>query len=90
MRTPMPLTPYHARLFANELTKRAPSDSIEKLTAALADAQVDLNPHQIEAAYLLPSSSKQLAALRDCCCVSLFNGSIQLSGDFGLKHLNLS
>lgn len=46
----MNLTPYHAKLFAHELTKRCPSDSIEKLASALVDAQVDLNPHQIEAA----------------------------------------
>ena len=44
------LTPYHAKYFAHELTKRCPSDSIEKLAAALSDAQVDLNPHQVEAA----------------------------------------
>ena len=46
----MSLTPYHAKLFAHELTRRAPSDSVEKLATALSDAQVDLNPHQIEAA----------------------------------------
>lgn len=44
------LTPYHAKYFAYELTKRCSSDSIEKIVGALADAQVDLNPHQIEAA----------------------------------------
>src|SRR6476620_9083207 len=44
------LTAYHAKYFAHELTKRCPSDSIEKLASALVDAQVDLNPHQIEAA----------------------------------------
>jgi ERCC4-related helicase len=44
------ITPYHAKYFANELTKRCPSNSIEKLASSLADAQVDLNPHQIEAA----------------------------------------
>lgn len=43
-------TPHHAKYFAHELTKRCPSDSIEKLASALVDAQVDLNPHQIEAA----------------------------------------
>ena len=47
---PMSLTDYHAKFFAYELTKRCPSDSVEKLTGALVDAQVDLNPHQIEAA----------------------------------------
>lgn len=43
-------TAYHAKYFANELMKRCPSDSLEKLAGALSDAQVDLNPHQIEAA----------------------------------------
>ncbi len=46
----MSLTSYHARYFANELTKRSSSASIDSLTSALADAQVDLNPHQVEAA----------------------------------------
>jgi hypothetical protein len=44
------LTDYHAKYFAYDLTKRCASDSVEKLAAALADAQVDLNPHQVEAA----------------------------------------
>ena len=43
-------TSYHAKYFALELTKRCASDSVEKLAAALSDAQVDLNPHQVEAA----------------------------------------
>src|SRR6266478_9496460 len=43
------ITPYHAKYFAYELTKRCASDSMEKLAASLADAQVDLNPHQVEA-----------------------------------------
>lgn len=46
----MQITPYHAKYFAYELTKRSASNSIEKLAASLSDAQVDLNPHQIEAA----------------------------------------
>ncbi len=46
----MNLTDYHAQYFAYELTRRCASDSVEKLAAALADAQVDLNPHQVEAA----------------------------------------
>src|SRR3989338_2814750 len=43
-------TDYHAKYFAYELTKRCPSDSLEKLSSTLSNAQVDLNPHQIEAA----------------------------------------
>ena len=44
------ITDFHAKYFAYELGRRCSSDSVEKLTAVLADAQVDLNPHQIEAA----------------------------------------
>ena len=46
----MNFTPYHAKYFAYELTKRSSSDSIQKLAATLLDAQLDLNPHQVEAA----------------------------------------
>jgi adenine-specific DNA-methyltransferase len=46
----MLLTDYHAKYFAHELTRRHPPDSVEKLTGALVDAQVDLNPHRIDAA----------------------------------------
>lgn len=45
----MKLTDFHAKYFAHELTKRCASDNVEKLAAVLADAQVDLNPHQVEA-----------------------------------------
>ena len=44
------LTNYHAKLYANELLRRCPSDSVERFTAALMDSQVDLNPHQVDAA----------------------------------------
>jgi superfamily II DNA or RNA helicase len=44
------LTDFHAKYFAHELTKRSSADSVEMLAGVLADAQVDLNPHQIEAA----------------------------------------
>jgi hypothetical protein len=44
------LTDYHAEYFAYELTKRWASDTVEKRASVLADAQVDLNPHQVEAA----------------------------------------
>src|SRR5512146_1937843 len=46
----MDITACHAKYFAHDLTRRCASDSVEKLTAVLSDAQVDLNPHQIEAA----------------------------------------
>ncbi|MFM1753790.1 MAG: hypothetical protein RLZZ236_729 [Bacteroidota bacterium] len=44
------ITPYQAKYFAFELLKRASSDSTEKFGAALLDAKVELNPHQVEAA----------------------------------------
>ena len=46
----MNFTPYHAKYFAHQLTRRVSSDQVDKFAAALADARVDLNPHQIEAA----------------------------------------
>ncbi|PKO96998.1 MAG: DEAD/DEAH box helicase [Bacteroidetes bacterium HGW-Bacteroidetes-7] len=44
------ITSYHAKFFAYELTRQRPANDIGKLTASLQDAQVDLNPHQVEAA----------------------------------------
>ncbi|MFZ5862373.1 MAG: SNF2-related protein [Nitrospirota bacterium] len=49
-RASLSITSYHAKFLAHELTKRCASDTIEKLAGALVDAQVDLNPHQVEAA----------------------------------------
>jgi SNF2 family DNA or RNA helicase len=45
----MNLTPYHAKYFAYDLTRGAPS-GLDRLSMSLFDAAVDLNPHQIEAA----------------------------------------
>lgn len=44
------ITSYHAKYFAYELTRQLPANDIGKFTASLQDAQVDLNPHQVEAA----------------------------------------
>lgn len=44
------LTKEQAKFIAYQLTKRSSSDTTEKLSATLYDAQVDLNPHQVEAA----------------------------------------
>jgi SNF2 family DNA or RNA helicase len=43
-------TEYHAKLFAHELTRHHSVADAEKLAGTLLDAQVDLNPHQVEAA----------------------------------------
>lgn len=59
----MPFTEYHSKLFAFELTKRCATDSPDKLAEALVDAQVDLNPHQIEAALFAFRSPLSTGAL---------------------------
>jgi SNF2 family DNA or RNA helicase len=43
-------TDYQSKYFAYELTKRLGPDSPERLAGAVAGAQVDLNPHQVDAA----------------------------------------
>lgn len=45
----MTITPYHAKYFAHDLTRRG-SAGLDRLSMSLFDAAVDLNPHQIEAA----------------------------------------
>ena len=56
-------TDYHAKYFAYELTKRSSSDSVDKLAGAVAGAQVDLNPHQVDAALFAFSSPLSKGAL---------------------------
>lgn len=43
-------TAYHAKYFADELTRRSSKDDLDRLSQTLFNATVDLNPHQIEAA----------------------------------------
>ncbi|MEG2929539.1 MAG: SNF2-related protein, partial [Oscillospiraceae bacterium] len=43
-------TEYQSRFFAEQLTIKRPSNSIDSLAPALTGAKVDLNPHQIDAA----------------------------------------
>ncbi|WP_236589099.1 SNF2-related protein [Ramlibacter aurantiacus] len=44
------LTPHQSLYYAWLLTRRAAGDSVEALASTLVDAQVHLNPHQVEAA----------------------------------------
>src|SRR5665647_2086372 len=57
------ITAFHAKYFAYELTRRFPTDSVEKLAGAVASAQVDLNPHQVEAALFAFNSPLSKGAL---------------------------
>ena len=59
----MTITDYHAKYFAYELTRRFSSDSAEKLAGAVAGAQVDLNPHQVDAALFAFNSPLSKGAL---------------------------
>lgn len=59
----MKLTDYQAKYFAYELTKRCASDNAERLAATVAGAQVDLNPHQVDAALFAFSSPLSKGAL---------------------------
>jgi adenine-specific DNA-methyltransferase len=57
------ISTYHTKYFAYELTRRCPPDSVEKLAGALVDAQVDLNPHQVDAALFAFNSPLSKGAL---------------------------
>lgn len=46
----MLLTPYQSQYYAWQLTRHAASNSLESLAPTLVNAQIDLNPHQVEAA----------------------------------------
>jgi ERCC4-related helicase len=48
--------PHQLAYFAHQLTRRAASDSMDRMAGALLDAQVDLNPHQIDAALFATSN----------------------------------
>lgn len=59
----MGITDHQAKYIAYELTRRFPPDSVEKITVAFAGAQVDLNPHQIDAALFAFQSPLSRGAL---------------------------
>ncbi len=59
----MLLTQYHAKYFAYELTRRCSADSMEKFAGVVAGAQVDLNPHQVDAALFAFNSPLSRGAL---------------------------
>jgi len=63
------ITRFHARYFAHELTKRCPTDSVQKLAAILADARVEgiiLDPVYAE---------RQFGALVDLIPKRTFSGT---------------
>jgi adenine-specific DNA-methyltransferase len=57
------ITDYQAKFIAHDLTRRRSSDSSERLAVAVAGAQVDMNPHQVDAALFAFSSPLSKGAL---------------------------
>jgi len=57
------ITDYHSKYIAVDLTRRRSSDSSEKLAVAVAGAQVDMNPHQVDAALFAFASPLSKGAL---------------------------
>lgn len=57
------ITDYHAKYIASDLTRRRSSDSSERLAVAVAGAQVDMNPHQVDAALFAFASPLSKGAL---------------------------
>jgi adenine-specific DNA-methyltransferase len=53
---PSMYSPHQLAYFAHQLTLRGPADSMDRMAGALLDAQVDLNPHQIDAALFATSN----------------------------------
>lgn len=59
----MRYSPHQLAYFAHQLTRRAASDSMDRMAGALLDAQVDLNPHQIDAALFATSNPLSKGAI---------------------------
>src|SRR5271170_2916951 len=57
------ITDYQAKYLAHDLTRRRSSDSPERLAVAVAGAQVDMNPHQVDAALFAFASPLSKGAL---------------------------
>ena len=52
----MQYSPHQLAYFAHKLTLRGAANSMDRMAGALLDAQVDLNPHQIDAALFATSN----------------------------------
>ncbi len=52
----MQYSPHQLAFFAHQLTRQAAVDSMDRMAGTLLDAQVDLNPHQIDAALFASSN----------------------------------
>ena len=61
----MNFTQYHSKYYAHLLTLQNSANSIDRLSQSIFNAQIDLNPHQVEAAlfaFKFPLSSGVILA----------------------------
>ncbi|MBF0541332.1 MAG: DEAD/DEAH box helicase [Nitrospirae bacterium] len=49
-------TAYHAKYYANEISRSASANEMQKISMSLFDASIDITPHQIEAALFVFNS----------------------------------
>ncbi len=59
----MTYSPHQLAYFAHRLTLRCAADSMDRMAGALLDAQVDLNPHQVDAALFATSNPLSKGAI---------------------------
>ncbi len=59
----MNYSPHQLAYFAYQLTRQAATDSMDRMAGVLLDAQVDLNPHQIDAALFATSNPLSKGAI---------------------------
>ena len=57
------MTPFHSKYFAHSLTLRRSSGDIKSLSRSIANARVDLNPHQVHAALFALKSPLSMGAI---------------------------
>ena len=59
----MPITPHPAKSLAHQLTRQPPAGDTDRFAAALVDARLELDPHQVDAALFAFQSPLSAAAL---------------------------
>ena len=57
------MTPFHSKYFAHALTLKRTSGDIKSLSRSIANARVDLNPHQVHAALFALKSPLSMGAI---------------------------
>lgn len=60
----MQYSPHQLAYFAHQLTLKGAANSIDRMAGTLLDAQVDLNPHQIDAALFATSNPLSKGVMR--------------------------